>query len=93
MFLAEFYYKKIKKTDVPYYAKYSLLKIILKPIRKILIHNIIPYCSFNKLWVSLYRMAGFNIGKNVLIGAGSVVISDVSDNEKAFGVPARVQKF
>lgn len=49
MFLAEFYYKKIKKTDVPYYAKYSLLKIILKPIRKILIHNIIPYCSFNKL--------------------------------------------
>ena len=31
MWLAEFYYKKIKKTSVPYYAKYSLVKILSKP--------------------------------------------------------------
>lgn len=35
---------------------------------------------------------GINIGKKVLIGAGSVVLHDVRDNEKAYGVPARVQK-
>lgn len=68
MFLAEFYYKCIKKTEVPYYAKYSLAKIISKPLRKIFIHDIIPYCPFNKLRVALYKFAGFKIGKNVFIG-------------------------
>lgn len=68
MWLAEFYYKKIKKVDVPYYVRYSLTKIISKPIRKIFIHDIIPNCPFNGLRVKLYRMAGFNIGKNVFIG-------------------------
>lgn len=68
MLLAELYYKKIKRTEVPYYAKYSLLKIVSKPFRKIFIHNFIPYCPFNKLRVQLYRLAGSNIGKNVFIG-------------------------
>lgn len=35
---------------------------------------------------------GIKIGNNVLIGAGSVVVHDIKDNEKAFGVPARVRK-
>ena len=30
------------------------------------------------------------IGKNVLIGMGSVVIEDIPDNSKAYGVPAQV---
>lgn len=29
------------------------------------------------------------IGRDVIIGAGSVVVSDISDNSTAFGVPAR----
>lgn len=68
MWLADFYYRKIKKIEPPYYAKYSMVKIIFKPIKKIFIHNIIPYCPFNKLRVSLYRMFGFKLGKNVFIG-------------------------
>ena len=79
MKLAEFYYKNIKKTEVPYYAKYSFIKILSKPIRKIFIHNIIPYCPFNKLRVQLYRMAGFNIGKNVFIGM-KCYIDDMEPN-------------
>lgn len=63
--------------------------------------HIAPGCSFSgcvkvgegtHIGTGTSIIQGINIGKNVLIGAGSVVISDVSDNEKAFGVPARVQK-
>ena len=35
---------------------------------------------------------GIKIGSNVIIGAGSVVVHNIKDNEKAFGVPARVRK-
>jgi UDP-perosamine 4-acetyltransferase len=33
---------------------------------------------------------GLKIGKNTMIGAGAVVISDIPDNCTAVGVPARV---
>lgn len=33
---------------------------------------------------------GVNIGENCIIGAGSVVVKDIADNQKAYGVPARV---
>lgn len=71
MLLAELYYKYIKRVEVPYYAKYSLATIIAKPIRKIFIHNFIPYVPFNRLRVNLYKVAGFNIGRNVFIGMKS----------------------
>ena len=32
---------------------------------------------------------GMHIGSNVLIGAGAVVVKDIPDNCKAYGVPAR----
>lgn len=63
--------------------------------------HIAPGCSFSgcvrigdctHIGTGTSIIQGINIGKNVLIGAGSVVIKDVSDNEKAFGVPARVRK-
>lgn len=63
--------------------------------------HIAPGCSFSgcvrigdctHIGTGTSIIQGINIGKNVLIGAGSVVINDVSDNEKAFGVPARVRK-
>lgn len=34
---------------------------------------------------------GISIGKNVLIGAGSVVVKDIEDNSKAYGVPAMIK--
>lgn len=63
--------------------------------------HIAPGCSFSgcvrigdctHIGTGTSIIQGINIGKNVLIGAGSVVINDISDNEKAFGVPARVRK-
>lgn len=63
--------------------------------------HIAPGCSFSgcvkvgdctHIGTGTSSIQGINIGKNVLIGAGSVVINDISDNEKAFGVPARVRK-
>lgn len=68
MYLAEQFYKKILKKEPPYYAKYSLLRIIWKPIRKYLNVVIIPNIPFSNLRVSLYRLIGFKIGKNVFIG-------------------------
>lgn len=35
-------------------------------------------------------LCGVTIGKNVIIGAGSVVTKDVPENSVAFGVPAKV---
>lgn len=68
MYLAEQFYKKILKKEPPYYAKYSLLTILWKPIRKYLNVVIIPNVPFTSIRVFLYRAIGFNIGKNVFIG-------------------------
>jgi len=68
MYIVEQFYKKILKKEPPYYAKYSFLTIIWKPIRKYLNVVIIPNVPFSDLRVSLYRLIGFTIGKNVFIG-------------------------
>lgn len=68
MYLAEQFYKKILRKEPPYYARYSLLTIIWKPIRKYLNVVIIPNTPFSNLRVAMYRWIGFNIGKNVFIG-------------------------
>ena len=68
MYLVEQFYIKILKKEPPYYAKYSLLTIIWKPIRKYINVVIIPNIPFNNIRVILYRIIGFKIGKNVFIG-------------------------
>ena len=68
MYLVEQFYKKVLKKEPPYYAKYPLTTIIWKPIRKYINVVIIPNVPFTNLRVALYRMIGFNIGKNVFIG-------------------------
>ena len=68
MYLVEQFYKKVLKKEPPYYAKYSLLTILWKPIRKYLNVVIIPNIPFSNLRVACYRLIGFNIGKNVFIG-------------------------
>lgn len=67
MKLLENYYKR-KTGKVPYYAKYSLLTLLWRPIRKYLNVVIIPNIPFNGLRISMYRMIGYKIGKNVFIG-------------------------
>jgi acetyltransferase-like isoleucine patch superfamily enzyme len=68
MYIVELFYVKVLKKEPPYYAKYSLITIICKPIRKYLNVVIIPNVPFTNLRVSMYRWIGFNIGKNVFIG-------------------------
>ena len=68
MYIVEMFYKKILKQSPPYYAKYSFLTIIWKPIRKYLNVVIIPNIPFTNVRVFLYRLIGFKIGKNVFIG-------------------------
>jgi len=68
VYILEQLYEKILKKDPPYYAKYSMLTIIWKPIRKYLNVVIIPNIPFTNLRVSMYRWIGFSIGKNVFIG-------------------------
>jgi acetyltransferase-like isoleucine patch superfamily enzyme len=66
--MVEQFYKQVLKKEPPYYAKYPLTTIIWKPIRKYINVVIIPNVPFTNLRVALYRMIGFNIGKNVFIG-------------------------
>lgn len=40
----------------------------MKPLRKFVAQVIAPNCPFSNLRVSLYRLCGFKIGKNVFIG-------------------------
>lgn len=68
MYIVEKFYKKILGQEPPYYAKYSFLTIIWKPIRKYLNVVIIPNIPFSNLRVYLYRLIGFQIGQNVFIG-------------------------
>lgn len=68
MYVVEKFYEKILKKTPPYYAKYSLLLILWKPIRKYLNVVIIPNTPFTALRVAMYRWIGFKIGKNVFIG-------------------------
>lgn len=68
MYIVEQFYKKILKKETPYYAKYSMITIIWKPIRKYINVVIIPNVPFSTLRIILYRMIGFDIGKNVFIG-------------------------
>ncbi len=67
MRIARLLYRAFGK-PVPYYAGYSLWLILWKPIRKGLNVVVIPNIVFTRLRVALYRLIGFNIGRNVFIG-------------------------
>ncbi len=67
MRLLERYYQK-RGRDVPYYARYSLLKIIWIPIRKTLNVVVIPNIPFNSWRIGLYRILGYRIGSGVFVG-------------------------
>jgi len=67
MKLIELLYK-LRKKKIPYYAHYSLMTIIIKPIRKFLNVVIIPDIPFSLLRTFCYKLLGYKIGKNVFIG-------------------------
>ena len=68
MYVIEEFYKKILKKEPPYYAKYSLVTMVWKPVRKYINVVIIPNTPFSNFRVILYRMLGFQIGNKVFIG-------------------------
>ncbi len=68
MKILKWIYKKIYRKDPPYYYNYSILKIILKPIRKWATNVLAANCPFNSIRIFIYRICGFKIGKKVFIG-------------------------
>lgn len=68
MRIAKYLYEKITHKKAPYYYNYSLATIIKKPIRKWFTNSFAANCPFNCIRILIYRMCGFNIGKNVFIG-------------------------
>lgn len=54
--------------EIPYYWKYSIYTVILKPIRKWFSAILIPSIPFAGIRVWCYRRCGYKIGKNVFIG-------------------------
>ncbi len=68
MKLLKFCYEKITGKPAPYYYNYSILTVILKPIRKYIVNTLAANCPFNVIRILLYRICGFKIGKNVFIG-------------------------
>ncbi len=84
MYLAEQFYRVILKKEPPYYASYSLITIVWKPIRKYLNVVIIPNVPFTNLRVAMYRWIGFNIGKNVFIGM-KCYLDDVAVEKLSIG--------
>ena len=61
-------YEKTHKRPAPYYYRYSLLSILLKPIRKWLTNAVAPHSPFNCIRILIYRICGFRIGKGTFIG-------------------------
>ncbi len=68
MKLLKLLYEKKYKKAAPYYYDYSLLTILLKPVRKWVTNTLAANCPFNCVRIWLYRMCGFKIGKKVFIG-------------------------
>lgn len=61
-------YEKIYNKPAPYYYNYSLITIVLKPIRKWLTNSLAASCPFNCIRIAIYRLCGFKIGKGTFIG-------------------------
>lgn len=68
MFIVKWFYEKIKGRPAPYYYNYSVLTIMVKPIRKFIAQVLAPYCPLNWGRIMLYRFCGFKIGKHCFIG-------------------------
>jgi len=68
VFLLRYLYEKINKKPAPYYFHYSILTIVIKPIRKYFTNIVAANCPFNIIRILIYRLCGFSIGKYTFIG-------------------------
>ena len=68
MFLLRYLYQLIYKKPAPYYYHYSIIKIIIKPVRKFFTNVVAANCPFNSIRVIIYKLCGFSIGKHTFIG-------------------------
>lgn len=68
MRLLKWAYEKTHHKPAPYYYNYSLLKVVLKPVRKWLTNVVAANCPFNCIRIAIYRICGFKIGKGTFIG-------------------------
>lgn len=68
MRLVKYIYEKTTHKQAPYYYNYSIITILIKPLRKWFTNVIAANCPFNKIRILIYRLCGFNIGKHVFIG-------------------------
>ena len=66
--LVKWFYQLAGRRNIPYYAHYPVWLILWKPIRKFINVVFIPNISINWIRVSLYRLLGYEIGRNVFIG-------------------------
>ncbi|MCQ2225815.1 MAG: acyltransferase [Paludibacteraceae bacterium] len=67
-FIYKLTHKGVKEENIPYYWKYSLWTVFVKPIRKWFSAAFIPYLPWNCVRIMLYRLCGYKIGKGVFIG-------------------------
>lgn len=56
-------YEKVTGKSAPYYFDYSLITILIKPIRKFFVQVIAPNIVFNSVRIIVYRLCGFKIRK------------------------------
>ena len=61
-------YEKVTGKSAPYYFDYSIITILIKPIRKFFVQVIAPNMEFNSVRIIIYRLCGFKIGKQTFIG-------------------------
>lgn len=55
-------HRGITDEQIPYYWKYPLWTIVIKPVRKAFSAIIIPAIPFNSIRVVMYRLCGYKIG-------------------------------
>ena len=65
----------------------TLLKFPKRPPKKVKLRS---FCQLFRIRTRSKPSFQINIGEDVVIGAGSVVISDVPDKTKIAGVPAKI---
>lgn len=68
MKILKWLYEKRTGREAPYYYNYSIATVLLKPLRKFFSQVIAPNCPFNNIRVGIYRLCGFEIGRNTFIG-------------------------
>lgn len=68
MKLIKILYEKSTGKSAPYYYDYDLWTIIKKPIRKWITNCVAYNCPFNTVRIALYKLCGFQIGRNTFIG-------------------------